>query len=115
MFSGSLFDDWTDAFNQPQCPGSASFTINDFIAAASSPNNTCFLKPPNVVSISYGDDELDLTPAEAIQMCNELGKIGMMGTTVLYAAGDHGLLSNSGQCALNGKFHMSFSLSLTQE
>lgn len=107
--AGATFDDWTDGFNQPQfcATGAGTLTSADISAAENgAATSACFVKPPNVVSISYGDDEQDLTPAQALRMCYELGKLGLMGTTVLYSAGDHGVASNAGQCADNGQsFH----------
>ncbi|KAH9858769.1 subtilisin-like protein [Lenzites betulinus] len=59
---------------------------------------TCASKPQaNVVSISYGNSELDASVPEMIRQCNEMGKISLTGVTFVYASGDDGP-SVSGQC-----------------
>jgi tripeptidyl-peptidase I len=39
-----------------------------------------------------------VTSAYAIRQCNEYGKLGLMGTTVLYGSGDYGVAGNNGAC-----------------
>ena len=56
------------------------------------------LKPPNVISFSYGTDELALSPREADRLCNEFLKIGLQGTTLVFASGDTGVGGQSGTC-----------------
>lgn len=56
------------------------------------------MAPPNVVSVSYGQDEASVTPAYAQRQCTEYGKLGMMGTTVLYSSGDDGVAGGDGEC-----------------
>ena len=56
-------------------------------------------KPANVISTSYGMNEADVTPAYAIRQCNEYAKLGLMGTTLLYASGDYGVAGASGECS----------------
>ncbi|EMD33177.1 hypothetical protein CERSUDRAFT_108358 [Gelatoporia subvermispora B] len=61
--------------------------------------NQCGGAPlPYVVSTSYSDDEPFLTPAYMQRQCAEYAKLGLMGVTVLYASGDGGVASNSGDC-----------------
>lgn len=50
------------------------------------------------MSISYGFDEFDVTPAYAQRQCTEYAKLGILGTTVLYSSGDHGTGGQSGIC-----------------
>ena len=50
------------------------------------------------MSVSYGQDEASVTAAYANRQCTEYGKLGMMGTTVLYSSGDDGVAGNSGLC-----------------
>jgi hypothetical protein len=51
------------------------------------PESCGIIAPPNVVSTSYGADEADFTVSYAMRQCAEYGKLGMMGTTVLYSSG----------------------------
>lgn len=37
--------------------------------------------------MSYGSDEVEMTVAYAVRQCNEYGKLGMLGMTVLYSSG----------------------------
>ena len=39
-----------------------------------------------------------MTPAYARRQCIEYGKLGLMGTTVLYGSGDDGVAANNGVC-----------------
>ncbi|KAF3906894.1 Aorsin [Orbilia brochopaga] len=47
--------------------------------------------PTLVVSISYGGNEHDYTRKYATRQCNEFLKLGLMGVSVLFAAGDFGV------------------------
>ena len=69
------------------------------------PESCGIIKPPNVVSISYGEDESSVTVAYATRQCREYGKLGMMGTTILYSSGDNGVGGQTdGTCLdANGK------------
>jgi hypothetical protein len=62
------------------------------------PESCGIIKPPNVVSISYGQDEYTATVPYATRQCREYGKLGMMGTTIIYSSGDNGVAGNSGIC-----------------
>jgi len=69
------------------------------------PESCGIIEPPNVVSISYGQDESTATVAYATRQCREYGKLGMMGTTILYSSGDNGVAGNSAACLdANGKY-----------
>lgn len=46
---------------------------------------------PDVISISWTQSETGHTPAYLQRQCNEFGKLGMMGVTVLAASGDSGV------------------------
>ena len=48
-------------------------------------------KPTNVVSISYGESELDTPKKYQQRQCNEFLKLGLQGTTVLVSSGDYGV------------------------
>ncbi|KAJ6476257.1 subtilisin-like protein [Mycena sanguinolenta] len=52
----------------------------------------------NVISVSYANNEADLTPFYEIRQCNEYGKLGLMGITFLFASGDSGVAGNNDLC-----------------
>ncbi|KAJ3494117.1 hypothetical protein NLG97_g4284 [Lecanicillium saksenae] len=55
-------------------------------------------KATNVISISYGDDEADYTPAYLKSRCNEWMKLGLQGVSVLISSGDSGIASRERNC-----------------
>ncbi|KAI9568885.1 peptidase S8/S53 domain-containing protein [Boletus coccyginus] len=56
------------------------------------------VKPANVISTSYGYNEADLTFFYASRQCAEYAKLGLMGVTILFSSGDHGVAGNSHLC-----------------
>lgn len=48
-------------------------------------------KPSKVISISYGESELDTPKKYLLRQCNEFLKLGLQGTTVLVSSGDYGV------------------------
>jgi tripeptidyl-peptidase-1 len=48
-------------------------------------------KPTNVISVSYGDQEVDLPVPYQERQCNEFLKLGLQGITFLYSSGDNGV------------------------
>jgi len=56
------------------------------------------VKPSNVISTSYSYNEADLTVSYASRQCDEYGKLGLMGVTILYSSGDNGVAGSSGNC-----------------
>jgi tripeptidyl-peptidase-1 len=55
---------------------------------------------PNVISISYGDDEQTVPPSYANAVCNGFAQMGARGVTVLVASGDDGV-GPQGLCPAN--------------
>lgn len=55
---------------------------------------------PNVISISYGDDEQTVPPAYAKAVCDGFAQMGARGVTVLAASGDDGV-GPQGLCVTN--------------
>ncbi|RFU78327.1 serine endopeptidase [Trichoderma arundinaceum] len=47
-------------------------------------------KPSKVISISYGEGEIDVPKNYFLRQCNEWLKLGLQGTTVLVSSGDYG-------------------------
>ena len=71
------------------------------------------IRPPNVVSVSYGQDEVTISAKSAERQCAEYGKIGLLGTTVLYSSGDFGVAGFGNVCLdADGKsiFHHFFEI-----
>lgn len=52
------------------------------------PESCGIIKPPNVISTSFASDEADATPFYNTRQCNEYGKLGLMGVSILYSSGD---------------------------
>lgn len=59
------------------------------------------VKRPNVFSSSYGNGELLLSRPYQKRQCDEYMKLGLMGTSVLYATGDSGVGSQLGCTPFN--------------
>ena len=51
-----------------------------------------------MIVTSYAYNEADLTARYEVRQCNEYAKLGLAGTTVLYASGDYGVAGNKGSC-----------------
>jgi tripeptidyl-peptidase-1 len=69
------------------------------LSIAQRPAKDCgTVKPANVISTSYGYNEADLTPAYTARQCAEYAKLGLMGVTVLYSSGDHGVAGGGNVC-----------------
>ncbi|KAI0048067.1 subtilisin-like protein [Auriscalpium vulgare] len=102
---GASFDNWLDAVDESFCTYQGGDDplqdgiYPDLLPGGSNQSASCgVIRPPYVMSISYGQGEHTVTPAYAHRQCAEYGKLGMMGTTVLYPSGDFGVAGNQGQC-----------------
>ncbi|EPQ54887.1 subtilisin-like protein [Gloeophyllum trabeum ATCC 11539] len=105
MVEGAGFDNWLDAVDASFCtyeggddPSQDGIYPDTAPGGYNGPESCGIIAPPYVVSTSYGQDEFTATPAYAIRQCNEYAKLGMMGTTVLYASGDYGVAGFGGEC-----------------
>ncbi|TFK48830.1 hypothetical protein OE88DRAFT_1634138 [Heliocybe sulcata] len=105
MVEGGGFDNWLDAVDASFCtyeggdvPSQDGIYPDTAPGGYDAPESCGIIPPPYVVSTSYGQDEVSATPAYAIRQCNEYAKLGMMGTTVLYASGDYGVAGFGGEC-----------------
>ncbi|TQV93604.1 hypothetical protein V2A60_004213 [Cordyceps javanica] len=56
-------------------------------------------QPSNVMSVSYGDAEMDEPVAVVQRVCNEFMKLGTVGVTIVVSSGDTGVASRQNQCA----------------
>ncbi|PYI00305.1 aorsin [Aspergillus sclerotiicarbonarius CBS 121057] len=59
-------------------------------------------KPTNVISVSYGGQEYDLPAYYQQRQCNEFMKLGLQGTSILFASGDDGVAGPAGDDSANG-------------
>ncbi|KAE8366529.1 peptidase S8/S53 domain-containing protein [Aspergillus caelatus] len=53
-------------------------------------------KPTNVISVSYGEQEVDLPANYQQRQCMEFLKLGLQGVSVLFASGDNGVAGPPG-------------------
>ena len=90
------FNEWLDAVDGSYCTSDGG---DDFTFDPQLPNplpggfkdHSCgTAKAPNVVSNSQAVDEHAYTAFYRQRQCNEFAKLGLMGVTVLYAAGNTG-------------------------
>ncbi|KAH8082440.1 subtilisin-like protein [Cristinia sonorae] len=105
LVEGASFDNWLDAVDGSFCTFQGGDNPNfDGIypdrqrGGFNGPESCGIIKPPFVVSVSFGQDEADVTPAYAQRQCTEYAKLGMLGTTVLYSSGDDGVAGGGGVC-----------------
>ncbi|KAI0783459.1 subtilisin-like protein [Abortiporus biennis] len=113
LVEGASFNNWLDAVDKSFCtfeggddPTQDGIYPDPLPGGFTGPESCGIVKPPFVVSVSYGQDEATVTPAYAQRQCAEYGKLGLMGTTVLYSSGDDGVAGNGGVC-LNAQGQMS--------
>ncbi|EIM86260.1 uncharacterized protein STEHIDRAFT_58060 [Stereum hirsutum FP-91666 SS1] len=102
---GASFNNWLDAVDASFCtfeggddPTQDGIYPDPLPGGFKGPESCGIISPPNVVSVSYGQDEASVTAAYANRQCAEYGKLGMLGTTVLYSSGDDGVAGGGGVC-----------------
>ncbi|KAI0058458.1 subtilisin-like protein [Artomyces pyxidatus] len=107
---GASFDNWLDAVDASFCSFEGGDDPNqdgiypDNVPGGYNGTESCgIVAPPHVVSISYSQDEYTVTPAYANRQCTEYGKLGLLGTTVLYSSGDYGVAGYGGSCLKGGQ------------
>ncbi|KAF8265229.1 subtilisin-like protein [Lactarius quietus] len=107
LAEGGGFDNWLDAVDGSYCTFEGGDDPDqDRIYPDTQPggynkSESCgIIQPPFVISVSYGEDEGQpgATYRYATRQCNEYGKLGLLGTTVLYSSGDDGVSGASGIC-----------------
>lgn len=55
-------------------------------------------QPTYVISVSYDQNEADLTPAYVQRQCFEYAKLGLQGVTALFSSGNGGVATKEGYC-----------------
>ncbi|KAH8994045.1 subtilisin-like protein [Lactarius akahatsu] len=105
LVEGAGFDNWLDAVDASFCtfqggddPNQDGIYPDTLPGGFNQPESCGIAKPPFVVSVSYGQDEGTATHRYATRQCNEYGKLGLLGTTVLYSSGDNGVAGFGGVC-----------------
>ncbi|GLB38582.1 putative pro-kumamolisin, activation domain [Lyophyllum shimeji] len=105
IVEGAGFDNWLDAVDESFCtfeggddPTQDGIYPDPLPGGFKGPESCGIIAPPNVVSISYGQDESTVTPAFANRQCQEYAKLGMMGVSVFYSSGDDGVAGGGGVC-----------------
>ncbi|KAH9176550.1 subtilisin-like protein [Lactarius sanguifluus] len=105
LVEGAGFDNWLDAVDKSFCtfqggddPNQDGIYPDTLPGGFNQPESCGIIKPPFVVSVSYGQDEGTATHRYATRQCNEYGKLGLLGTTVLYSSGDDGVAGFGGVC-----------------
>ncbi|KAI0261677.1 subtilisin-like protein [Gloeopeniophorella convolvens] len=104
LIEGASFDNFLDALDGSFCTFEGGDDPDqDGIYPDTEPGGfngtSCgIIKPPHVLSISYFQDEGTAPHPYAVRQCNEYGKLGLLGTTVLYSSGDSGVAGGGGVC-----------------
>ncbi|THU82569.1 subtilisin-like protein [Dendrothele bispora CBS 962.96] len=108
LVEGGSFDNWLDAVDASFCtfeggddPSQDGIYPDTQPGGFDGPEDCGILPPPNVVSISYAQDESSVTPAFAMRQCAEHAKLGLMGSSVFYSSGDRGVAGNGNVCLDN--------------
>ncbi|KJA26189.1 hypothetical protein HYPSUDRAFT_63917 [Hypholoma sublateritium FD-334 SS-4] len=101
LVEGGRFDNWLDAVDGSFCTfegGDVPGEDGIYPDSIGSPQSCGIIKPPNVISTSYSQDEATATLAYAVRQCTEYAKLGMLGTTVIYSSGDNGVGGRNNVC-----------------
>lgn len=101
---GASFNDFLDAIDGSYCTfdGGDDTTQDakypDPKGGYQGPKNCGGFAATKVIATSYAYNEADLTARYEVRQCTEYAKLGLAGTTVIYAAGDSGVAGSKGQC-----------------
>ncbi|KAJ6586409.1 peptidase S8/S53 domain-containing protein, partial [Mycena vulgaris] len=98
MLTGNFisFNEWLDAVDGEYCTsdGGDDFAFDpqfpDLTIGNVQEHSCGTVTPPLVISNSRADFEYRLSPFYAERQCNEFAKLGLMGVTVLFSAGNFG-------------------------
>lgn len=96
--SNDLFDHFLDAIDGGFCSG------DDPSIDGSSSGRACgTFKPSNVMSFSYGVEEGTWPLKYTQRQCNEFMKLGLQGSSIVFASGDGGVAGgHGGRCSGDG-------------
>ncbi|KAK5995211.1 Tripeptidyl-peptidase sed1 [Cladobotryum mycophilum] len=95
-----IFNRFLDAVDGAYCTSSAYGETGDDPGVDGRINNEqCgTFKPSNVISFSYGAAEADYPTYYLQRQCDEFMKLGLQGTSIVFASGDDGVARRSGPC-----------------
>lgn len=102
--AGASFNDFLDAIDGTYCTfdGGDDPTQDakypDPKGGYQGPKNCGGFAATKVIATSYAYNEADLTARYEVRQCNEYAKLGLAGTTVIYASGDYGVAGNNEKC-----------------
>lgn len=103
--AGASFNNLLDALDASYCtfeggddPTQDGIYPDPLPGGFNQPESCGIAKPANVISTSFASDEADLTPFYATRQCNEYGKLGLLGVSILYSSGDEGVAGNGNRC-----------------
>jgi len=105
LVEGAGFDNLLDAVDKSFCtfeggddPTQDGIYPDLLPGGFKGPESCGIIQPPFVVSVSYGQDEGTVTEKFALRQCTEFGKLGLMGSTILYSSGDNGVAGGGNIC-----------------
>ncbi|KAJ7149248.1 subtilisin-like protein [Mycena crocata] len=105
IIQGGSFNNWLDAVDGSYCTfdGGDDPDIDGIYPDLSpggfpGPESCGVIDPPHTISVSYALNEQDVSARYAQRQCTEYGKLGLMGSSVFYSSGDHGVAGNSNVC-----------------
>ncbi|KAL7805628.1 subtilisin-like protein [Trichoderma gracile] len=95
-----IFNTFLDAIDGTYCTFSDDGeTGDDPTIDGTTRNEQCgSFKPTNVISFSYGTAEADYPTYYLQRQCDEFMKLGLQGTSIVFASGDDGVARRSGPC-----------------
>ncbi|RFU77057.1 peptidase s8 s53, subtilisin kexin sedolisin [Trichoderma arundinaceum] len=95
-----IFNTFLDAIDGSYCTFSDhGETGDDPTIDGTTRNEQCgAFKPTNVISFSYGTAEADYPTYYLQRQCDEFMKLGLQGTSIVFASGDDGVARRSGPC-----------------
>ncbi|KAF8583812.1 subtilisin-like protein [Ramaria rubella] len=106
LVEGGSFNNLLDALDKSFCtfeggddPTQDGIYPDTLPGGFNHPESCGITNAAHVISTSYSFNEEDATPAYLIRQCNEYGKLGLLGTTVLYSSGDRGVAGRNNICA----------------
>lgn len=93
-----IFNQWLDAIDGSYCTYSShGQTGDDPVVDGTTPNEMCgTFKPTNVISVSYGLAEASWPAKYLERQCEEFMKLGLQGTSLVFASGDGGVAGGHG-------------------
>lgn len=105
LVEGGSFNNLLDALDKSFCtfeggddPNEDGIYPDPLPGGFNHPESCGIVKPANVISTSYSMNENNAPASYLIRQCNEYGKLGLLGTTILYSSGDRGVAGRNNIC-----------------